>query len=235
LSPPDEAEREHLAGQSADVRLACRAKVVGDVSATISDTWTQLQSVYGPKCREVALDSPVKRISLPDKGRGFSPYAETLPFRIADPRVFDKIAAWDGDKNQAFGIVFGNEILDIRFDQEPVLGAAVDIGTTSLSLYVFDLDRGEFLGSSSALNPQTAYGGDVITRIHYCRGNPEGVSVLRSALIGQLESMLEEALGRGRTRSQVFLMTAAGNTTMLHILAELTRCPWRWLLFVLPS
>jgi uncharacterized 2Fe-2S/4Fe-4S cluster protein (DUF4445 family) len=31
--------------------------------------------------------------------------------------------------------------------------------------------------------------------------------------------MLEEALGRGRTPGQVFLMTAAGNTTMLHILA----------------
>jgi uncharacterized 2Fe-2S/4Fe-4S cluster protein (DUF4445 family) len=219
LSPPDEVEREHLAGQSADVRLACRAKVLGDVSATIGDAWTQLQSVYGPKCRELALDSPVKRISLPDQGRGFSPYAETLPFQIADPRVLDKIATWDGDKNQAFGIVFGNELLDIRFDQKPILGAAVDIGTTSLSLYVFDLDNGEFLGGSSALNPQTAYGGDVITRINYCQENPEGVSVLRSALIEQLESMLEEALGSDRTRGQVYLMTAAGNTTMLHILA----------------
>ena len=219
LSPPDDTEREHLVGQSADVRLACRAKVLGNVSVTISDAWTQLQSVFGPQYRTVALDSPVKRILLPEKGRDSHPYAETLPFRITDPRVLDKIAMWDGNQDPAFGVVFENELLDIRFDQNPVLGAAVDIGTTSLSLYLFDLDSGEFLGKSSALNPQTSYGGDVITRINYCRENPDGVSVLRSELTRQLGVMLDEALGQGRSRDQVYLMTAAGNTTMLHILA----------------
>jgi len=156
LSPLDEVEREHLAGQSADVRLACRAKVLGDASATISDTWTQLQSVYGPKCREVTLDSPVKRISLPDKGRGLSPYADSLPFQIPilvfltkslpgmEIRTTHRYRVWARAPGH-------------RFDQKPILGAAVDIGTTSLSLSVFDLDSGEFLGGSSALNPQTAY------------------------------------------------------------------------------
>ena len=219
LSPPDDAELEHLGAQCADVRLACRAKVLGNVSVTINDTWTQLQSALGPELRVVAINSPVKRVTLPEKGRGPGPYAESLPFRTADPRVLDKIAIWDGNETQAFGIEFGNELLDIRFDRKPMLGAAVDIGTTSLSLYLFDLENGEFLGGSSALNPQTAYGGDVITRIDYCRENPEGISVLRSALIGQLESMLDEVLGEERSRDQVYLMTAAGNTTMLHILA----------------
>jgi uncharacterized 2Fe-2S/4Fe-4S cluster protein (DUF4445 family) len=219
LSPPDDTEREHLVGESAEVRLACRAKVLGNVSVTISDAWTQLQSVFGPQYRTVALDSPVKRVLLPDKGLDSRPYAETLPFRITDPRVLDKIAMGDRNQDPAFGVAFENELLDIRIDQNPVLGAAVDIGTTSLSLYLFDLDSGEFLGKSSALNPQTSYGGDVITRINYCRENPDGVSVLQSELIRQLGVMLDEALGQGRSRDQVYLMTAAGNTTMLHILA----------------
>ncbi len=219
LGPPDDTEREHLVGESAEVRLACRAKVLGNVSVTISDAWTQLQSVFGPQYRTVALDSPVKRILLPEKGRDSHPYAETLPFRITDPRVLDKIAMWDRNQDPAFGVVFENKLLDIRIDQNPILGAAVDIGTTSLSLYLFDLDSGEFLGKSSALNPQTSYGGDVITRINYCRENPDGVSVLRSELTRQLGVMLDEALGQGRSRDQVYLMTAAGNTTMLHILA----------------
>ncbi len=219
LSPPDDAELEHLGAQCADVRLACRAKVLGNVYVTINDTWTQLQSALGPELRVVAINSPVKRVTLPEKGRGSGPYVETLPFRTPDPCVLDKIAIWNGNETQAFGIEFGNELLDIRFDRKPMLGAAVDIGTTSLSLYLFDLENGEFLGGSSALNPQTAYGGDVITRIDYCRENPEGISVLRSALIGQLESMLDEVLGEERSREQVYLMTAAGNTTMLHILA----------------
>jgi uncharacterized 2Fe-2S/4Fe-4S cluster protein (DUF4445 family) len=219
LSPLDDQEREHLVGQPEDVRLACRAKVLGDVAVTISEAWTQLQSVFGPEFHGITLDSSVKRIALPEKGRSSTPYAETLPFRITDPRVLDKIALLDGSQETAFGIVFDDEILDIRFDQKPVLGAAVDIGTTSLSLYLFDLDSGEFLGRSSALNPQTAYGGDVITRINFCRENPDGVSVLRSALTNQLGVMLDEALGQERSREQVCLMTVAGNTTMLHILA----------------
>jgi uncharacterized 2Fe-2S/4Fe-4S cluster protein (DUF4445 family) len=219
LSPRDDQEREHLAGQPEDVRLACRAKVLGKVSVTISDAWTRLQSVFGPEYREVGLDSSVKRIALPDKVRSSIPYAETLPFRVSDPRVLNKIAGWEENQKPVFGVVFENELLDIRFDGTPVLGAAVDIGTTSLSLYVFDLVSGEFLGRSSALNPQTAYGGDVITRINFCRENPDGVSVLRSELTSKLGVMLDEALGLGRTRDQVYLMTAAGNTTMLHILA----------------
>ena len=219
LSAPDDAELEHLGAPGADVRLACRAKVLGDVSVTTNDNWTRLQSAFGPELRAVAIDSPVKRVTLPEKGSSPDPYAETLPFRTSDPLVLDKIATWDGNEAQAFGIEFGNELLDIRFDRKPMLGAAVDIGTTSLSLSLFDLENGELLGASSALNPQTAYGGDVITRIDYCRENPEGIGVLRSALIGQLELMLDEALGKGRSRDQVYLMTAAGNTTMLHILA----------------
>ena len=219
LSPPDDEELKHLGPQCADVRLACRAEVLGDVSVTISDTWTQLQTALGPELRAVALNSPVKRVTLPEKGPGSAPYAETLPFRIADPRVLDKIAIWNGNESRASGIEFGNELLDVRFDRKPVLGASVDIGTTSLSLYLFDLENGEFLGGTSALNPQTAYGGDVITRIDYCRGNQEGISVLKSVLIGQLGLMLDEVLGKGRSREQVYLMTAAGNTTMLHILA----------------
>jgi uncharacterized 2Fe-2S/4Fe-4S cluster protein (DUF4445 family) len=219
LSPPDDTEREHLVDESAEIRLACRAKVLGNVSVTISDAWTQLQSVFGPRYRTVVLDSPVKRILLPEKGRDSHPYAETLLFRVIDPRVLDKIAMWDGNRHPAFGVVFENKLLDIRVDQNPVLGAAVDIGTTSLSLYLFDLDSGEFLGKSSALNPQTSYGGDVITRINYCRENADGVSVLRSELTRQLGVMLDEALGQGRSRDQVYLMTATGNTTMLHILA----------------
>jgi uncharacterized 2Fe-2S/4Fe-4S cluster protein (DUF4445 family) len=219
LSPRDDQEREHLVGQPEDVRLACRAKVLGKVSVTISDAWTRLQSAFGPEYREVGLDSCVKRIALPEKGRSSTPYVETLPFQVTDPRVLDKIAGWDGNQGPAFGVVFEDELLDIRFDGNPVLGAAVDIGTTSLSLCLFDLVSGEFLGRSSALNPQTSYGGDVITRINFCRENPDGVSILQSELTTKLGVMLDEALGQGRSRDQVYLMTAAGNTTMLHILA----------------
>lgn len=219
LSRPGDVERGLLDGQPPEVRLACRAKVAGDVSVTLSDSWTRLKHASGCLLRQIAFDSPVKRVILPKKGRNATPYVETLPFRIVDPRLLDKIAGWNAVNNHASGVLFDNEAVDIRFDGAPVLGAAVDVGTTSLSLCLFDLDTGESQGSSSALNPQTAYGGDVITRIDYCRKTPEGLSVLRSALIGELGTMLDETLGEVLGRDQVYLMTVAGNTTMLHLLA----------------
>lgn len=219
LSPPDDDERKLLEGLPAEVRLACRAKVAGSVSVSLSDSWTRLKAASGFGLREVSFDSPIKRVVLPQNGHNAVPYVETLPFRVFDPRLLDKIARWNANGNHASGILFGNEAVDIRFDGARILGAAVDVGTTSLSLCLFDLDSGESLGCSSALNPQTAYGGDVITRIDYCRKEQDGLSVLRSALIEQLGAMLDEALGRSLRRDQVYLMTVAGNTTMLHILA----------------
>ncbi|MDR3569776.1 MAG: ASKHA domain-containing protein [Syntrophobacteraceae bacterium] len=219
LSPPDEIERKLLEGQEDKVRLACRAKVAGDIAVTLSDSWTRLQSASAFGLREVALESPVKRVVLPEKDSSAVPYAETLPFRLRDPQLLDKIAGWDANSNHASAILFGDEAIDVRFDGKPVLGAAVDVGTTGLSLCLFDLDTGETIGCSSALNPQTAYGGDVITRIEYCRRERDGLSVLRLALIQELGAMLDQTLGQNLGRDQVYLMSAAGNSTMLHILA----------------
>ncbi|MGO9567199.1 MAG: hypothetical protein ACLP5H_06645, partial [Desulfomonilaceae bacterium] len=82
LSPPDDQAREHLVGQPPDIRLACMARVLGNVSVTTSDAWTQLQSVFDLQYRTVALDSPIKQITLPEKGPCSTPYAETLLFRL---------------------------------------------------------------------------------------------------------------------------------------------------------
>ncbi|MDR3556291.1 MAG: ASKHA domain-containing protein [Syntrophobacteraceae bacterium] len=219
LSPPDDDERRVLEGLPAEVRLACRARVAGDVSVSLDDSWTRLQAASGFEFREVALDSPVKRALLPEKGRDPAPYVETLPFGVFDPRLLNEIAGWNANSSKPSAILFENEAIDVRFDAAPVLGAAVDVGTTSLSLCLFDLESGENKGCSSALNPQTAYGGDVITRIDYCRKEREGLSVLRWALIEQLGVMLDETLGPDLSRDQVYLMSVAANSTMLHILA----------------
>lgn len=219
LSPPDEVERNLLDGKPPEVRLACRAKVAGDVSVSLSDSWTRLKSTPGYGFREVSLDSAVKRAVLPPLTSDAVPYVETLPFEVADPRLLDKIAGWDGKPGPASAVLFGSEAIDVRFDGAPLLAAAVDVGTTSLSLCLFDLETGESIGCTSALNPQTAWGGDVITRIDYCRKERDGLSVLRSALLVQLGTILDEALGPELARDQVYLVSVAGNSTMLHILA----------------
>jgi uncharacterized 2Fe-2S/4Fe-4S cluster protein (DUF4445 family) len=221
MTPPDEKELALLAGLPADVRLACMTRVLGKVSVTLDDRWTRLSSVEAMLGEQGAPDSPVKRIALQEvEPRSSRPYAEEFSGRVAGPSVLNKIATWDRTKSTASGVAFGNEMLDVRFGDEPLLGAAVDLGTTTLSLYVFNLETGELVGKSSALNPQTAYGGDVITRIGYCRHTPDGVRVLAAAVTKELQAMMDEALGPNSMQDQVYLMTVAGNSTMLHLLVR---------------
>ena len=53
------------------------------------------------------------------------------------------------------------------------IGAAVDIGTTTVAAYLYDLSTGALLNQASALNPQSAFGADVITRIQYTTENED--------------------------------------------------------------
>ena len=58
------------------------------------------------------------------------------------------------------------------------LGAAVDLGTTTVAVKLFDLADGRELGSKSGWNAQAPYGGDVITRCQFCMERENGLEVL---------------------------------------------------------
>jgi uncharacterized 2Fe-2S/4Fe-4S cluster protein (DUF4445 family) len=170
--------------------------------------------------REVPLDSLVKRLApaaLPPGSSG--PCSEIFSGKIVDVHVLQEIALLENNERHATSVAFGQEILDIRFDDKPLLGAAVDLGTTNISLSVFNLESGESIGTASALNPQTAYGGDVITRITHCRQDPQATYTLQNLAVEKIGTLLQEALGPDHYREQVYLMMVAGNTTMLHLLA----------------
>lgn len=212
-------EKKHLAGQPDGVRLACKAKVVGDVRVKLTDGGRPIKSIFGLDDVQVQLDSLVRHqdLVLPDQpGRS---HAESLPFRARDPRLLDRIARWSPKKGVASGVTFGDELIDVHPGREHLLGAAVDVGTTSLSLYLFDMESGRRLGKSTALNPQVAYGGDVITRITYCQEDPGALTILQEAVIEGVAKMVDDALGPDRKREQIYFMTVAANTTMIHILA----------------
>ena len=55
--------------------------------------------------------------------------------------------------------------LCIAHQSEACIGAAVDIGTTTVALSVYDLSTGECLADKTMLNPQSTVAADVIGRI----------------------------------------------------------------------
>lgn len=101
--------------------------------------------------------------------------------------------------------------------EERLLGLAVDIGTTTLVCYLLDFRTGERLAVSSGLNPQIHFGDDVISRISFCRKNPEGAVQLREAVRAGINDLIGQAVEKAGLRTELILEAAvAGNTAMHH-------------------
>lgn len=101
-------------------------------------------------------------------------------------------------------------------------GIAVDIGTTTVAVYLVNLRQGEILDNVSFLNPQRTYGADVITRIEYSLKVENGLEQLNREIIGALNSAVAELCKRNSIKpDEIYEMVVAGNTTMLYLVLGL--------------
>lgn len=97
------------------------------------------------------------------------------------------------------------------------LGLAVDIGTTTNVVYLSDLSGRQMLGRASAYNGQIACGEDIISRIIYCR-REGGLQHLQELVVNTINGLIDELLAEQKARPEdVYLMTVAGNPTMIHL------------------
>lgn len=125
----------------------------------------------------------------------------------------------------ASGAVVASEGRTVSFPPAPRkgLGAAVDIGTTTVVLYLYDLSSGRRLALRSGQNRQRAFGADVISRVQYSSTAAGGLEqmtrAIREQLAGYLAETCEEA---GRDLDEVREIMVAGNTIMEHIFAGLS-------------
>ena len=96
-------------------------------------------------------------------------------------------------------------------------GAAIDIGTTTLALKLYNLQDGRCVSSCSMENPQTCIAADVMGRIQASLSGK--ADVLKAMIEDALAQMLEEAWREaGCKKEETGSMVAAGNTTMLYLL-----------------
>jgi len=103
-----------------------------------------------------------------------------------------------------------------------MLGLPVDVGTTKLAAYLVDLQTGQTLASAGAVNPQIAYGEDVLSRIQYTDEYSEGAKKLQQVLVNSLNDLAGELTRKTSTSStQIVDCVMVGNTAMHHLLAGL--------------
>lgn len=112
-------------------------------------------------------------------------------------------------------------VAPLAFDH-PLLGLAVDLGTTKLAAYLVDLESGKTVAAGGALNPQVAYGEDVISRIQYADEHVEGASTLQQCVVEGINLLAAELTAKiGATPDEIMDCVIAGNTAMHHLLAGL--------------
>ena len=97
-------------------------------------------------------------------------------------------------------------------------GIAIDIGTTTVAVYLVDMENGEKLVAISDMNAQAPYGADVSSRIKYCSDN--GHEKLTKIIRNQLCEMTEKACQTASvSNKQIENVVIAANTVMQHIIA----------------
>jgi uncharacterized 2Fe-2S/4Fe-4S cluster protein (DUF4445 family) len=105
---------------------------------------------------------------------------------------------------------------------EDSYGAAVDIGSTTVALYLCNLRTGEMLAAESEMNPQIVYGEDVMSRIQYTIEHKDGLEKLHKAIISTLNKLLKQAAKVAKIKTEDILeMVLVGNSTMHHLLLNL--------------
>jgi uncharacterized 2Fe-2S/4Fe-4S cluster protein (DUF4445 family) len=106
----------------------------------------------------------------------------------------------------------------------PLWGVAVDIGTTTVSLWLVDLVSGQVRAQVAEYNGQIARGEDVISRIIYA-SKGDGGQEMRQRVLDTINGLLEAACKRIKlpdggkvSPEQVMKASIAGNSTMMHLL-----------------
>lgn len=125
-------------------------------------------------------------------------------------------------------IVLGDEVVALRPGDAPqrLLGAAVDIGTTSVVAFLYDMSDGTLLGQASALNGQIAYGADVVSRIDHASQSAGNLALEQGAICRTVGGLLTELSQRCAIQKRdIYEIVYCGNSTMQHLFAGLDPTP----------
>ncbi len=239
LSAPTAVEEQALgaAALAAGTRLACQAHVAGDVRVFVPEQSRRTQQVVRKEAgeRTVPLDPAIKAYHVTlqpptleeatadaervleglERRHGLSGLTFDFPLLQILPGICRK-AKWD-----LVAIVWQERtVVDVRpaAEERPVLGLAVDVGTTTIAAYLTDLTTGEVVATESAMNPQVAFGDDVIARLHHVIHHAEGRDELQQSVIGEVNTLARRAVERaGAHPTDIFDVVMVGNTAMHHL------------------
>lgn len=228
LSALSEQEKKHLTPEEINqgIRLACLAIPQGEVKL---DEQGLLQekpnNVLGGAAVAVDLDPILKieqiEIVKPTLENGYS-LCQTIGDIFSEesnpPISLLKKLPCMSKEERLWKVSYNGKSIDLRKKKE-LYGLAVDIGTTTVAVSLMDLSTGMILAEEGFVNPQKAFGLDVLSRIHYDMEQDNGVWELRKVIVQRLQKSAEEMAKKSQiAMDAIYEIVVSANSTMLHAL-----------------
>ncbi len=256
------------------VRLSCQSKVMGDVLINVPEESRGNKQIVrkSARQREIEIKPSIRKylvkMSPPNLERPIADWErlakgletsmglirrgeENLP-RWSDLKIdYACLRSLSGTLRQAnwdvtVSVWQDKEVIQVQPGYvEESYGAAVDIGSTTVALYLCDLRTGEILAAESEMNPQIVYGEDIMSRIQYTIEHVDGLAKLHKAVIDTLNKLLKQAVKSANkqlnetagldttssstqstrpadiTLNDILEMVLVGNSTMHHLVLNL--------------
>jgi uncharacterized 2Fe-2S/4Fe-4S cluster protein (DUF4445 family) len=202
--------------------------VIGDVieisrSKDLYDLFQSLEGIISPLIKTASLDIPAPTLdnNMSDLERLKTSLEESGTKDITFSHGF--VSSLSGSIRGAerkfnFGYTDRSEAVYLKpATNKNRYGIAVDIGTTTIVLYLVQLEDGRVIDVGSTYNSQIRFGDDVITRIVYATEGG-GLEDLRDTVVGDLNTLLTPLAERHNILIQdIESAVIAGNTTMAHL------------------
>jgi uncharacterized 2Fe-2S/4Fe-4S cluster protein (DUF4445 family) len=239
VNPPTQSEIDSLGQEQINkgYRLACQAIPVSDVRIDIppdSLSTPQRLQVEG-KDFDIAIAPAVKVVDLEltppgledlraDAGRVNAGLAAAghPDIRIDLPVLEILSDLLRKYKWSARFVLRDGEVIAVLPAEAEIYGISVDIGTTKVAVYLVNLSTGQIVEKVGEMNPQIAYGEDIISRISYTRDNEDGRAKLQEAIANTLNSKIQELCKLADIQQeQVVDSVIVGNTAMHHLFTGL--------------
>ncbi len=219
-------------------RLACQCQVIAPITVQLAPPLEehafQILGADAPRGLRpaVTIDSgvvkQVVKVELPREEHHQTSDLEQLlaavglPADSAGPGLFATLpSALREEAGTVTVTTFAGRILAVERGDTALMkfGLAIDIGTTSVVTSLHELESGEQLAAVSSLNPQSVFGGDLMSRIAFAQFNPTNLRKLHTRILGLLNQHVEEVCREaGVLPKWIFKVVVVGNTCMHHLL-----------------
>ncbi|MCX7598057.1 MAG: ASKHA domain-containing protein [Armatimonadetes bacterium] len=239
VSEPTEAELALLEARllSDGVRLACQARITGGAVVEVPQESRALErkeisllqfvahelAPNVSQCVVEVADAHLEhQVSDLSRLRAATASIWHMPATLAALRAIPSAVRSPG--RQVHIAAVNGRIVSVSpaGEGDGIFGAAVDIGTTTVVAYLFDLSNGQYLGSATSYNPQAQHGADVVSRIQYAMTEPGGLDDLHRDVVGVVNELIERAAQQARVQLRhIYELTVVGNTCMQHLFLRL--------------